>query len=483
MLRSLALFLVALMPLLAVGAQPGGIDCSRPAMPYQYVVYCHLEALKAQPLEFTRLEQQVGPQLEYRRYRLISQRWNPYPVISPEHWQHEVEFYLPRQALSGQAMVVINNGMLYEGGTQSPDYSPAVLKQIALKTRTLVAVVSDVPNQALLFSDDRQWRAEDVAVAHTWKHFLGSPEQNKVLVLHVPMAGVTGRVMDLVQQQLPAYHFQKFILAGASKRGWAAWLAALADARVSALAPAVIEIADGRRMLEQLQRNYGGHWPVALHPYHAAGVLRQLQTPAFTRLMEIMDPLQYRDTALASRLEIPKYLISASGDDFFAPDHTARYLPALPGLNAIRVAPNSDHYGIRAFAASSLIPMVNRLQQGRSLPTLISSVEEEGGWGMLKLRISESPRTLRLWRAYNERDRDFRYACGVRYHATTLVVPPLLDSRIDLGAIGPGWQAAFIQATFDDGFVATSAVHVLPDQHFPSQPPVSDGVACSTLEG
>ncbi|MFK0086095.1 PhoPQ-activated protein PqaA family protein [Pseudomonas sp. NPDC090755] len=476
MLRQLVLMVALSMPM-AVLASTADIDCKQPHQPFQHVVYCHIDALRAQPLDFQLVGQHASPTMEVRRYLLNSQRWTPYPVSSPQVWQHQVDLYLSVQARPGQALLVINNGLHQQ--QQEPDYPAQTLQQIASATRTLVVSLSDVPNQPLFFDDDQQWRIEDVAVAHTWKHFLGDPQRHRLLALHVPMAGAAARAMDLVQAKLPQY--RHFILVGASKRGWAAWLAALADDRVSALAPAVIEIADGKNMLEQLRRNYGGQWPIALAPYQAAGVLAQLQAPSFDRLMEIMDPLQYRDSALADRLLIPKYLISASGDDFFAPDHTARYVPKLPGNNAVRVAPNSDHYGIRAYAGSSLIPMVNRLQQGHGLPTLRSSVTEDAGIARLKVSFSEPPRALRLWRAANERDRDFRYACGIRYQATTLVPPPGLETLVELGRVESGWQAAFLQATFDDGFIATSPVHVMPDDKFPDQPPWTDGASCSTL--
>ncbi|MGL4859379.1 MAG: PhoPQ-regulated protein, partial [Enterobacteriaceae bacterium] len=44
-----------------------------------------------------------------------------------------------------------------------------------------------------------------------------------------------------------------------------------------------------------------------------------------------------------------------------------------------------------------------------------------------------------------------------------------------------GWQAIFIEATFSDGFVASSQVYITPDQRYPDKAPLAGGPACQTL--
>src|SRR5690606_7538100 len=208
------------------------------------------------------------------------------------------------------------------------------------------------------------------------------------------------------------------IISGASKRGWSAWLTAMADERVTAIVPSVIDIADTDAMLAGLRQRCGGAWPTALWPYQAAGVLQQRGSPAFGRLMAMMDPVQYLGEP-GERLAIPKYLVSASGDDFFAPDQITDFLPRLPGQTSLRVLPNSDHGGVRGHVVSTLVPLVRRVQAGQPLPTV--QVSAADGAGLVQVRLSERPVAVRVWTALNPRHRDFRYACKVRYTSQTLV--------------------------------------------------------------
>ena len=54
--------------------------------------------------------------------------------------------------------------------------------------------------------------------------------------------------------------------------------------------------------------------------------------------MRIEDPYEYRD-----RLTMPKFLVNATGDQFFLPDSWKFYLGDLPGETHVRYVPNADH--------------------------------------------------------------------------------------------------------------------------------------------
>ncbi|MGE8112575.1 PhoPQ-activated pathogenicity-related family protein [Pseudomonas sp. NPDC086566] len=447
-------------------------DCSelRP----QEVARCHIENVRQAPLEARLLEQASEPGYEFRRLQMVSQVWEPAPVVEPRRWEHDVELHIPRNALPGKALLVVNNGVRH-GPAQTPDYTREALREVALKSQMAVVMISDAPNQYVNFSDVDKPLREDDAVAHTWAHSLrgAAPE----LPLHVPMAAAASRAMDLAEQELTKQGLavDRFIISGASKRGWSAWLTALADERVMAIVPAVIDVADTSDMLAGLRKRYGGHWPLALGSYQQAGVLQQLGTPAFERLMAMMDPMQYLNEE-GQRLAIPKYLVSASGDDFFAPDPVTDYQQRLPGQTSLRVLPNSDHGGVRQQVVSTLVPAVTRLRDGKPLPSV--QVTDGGQPGLMAVNFSEPPVAVRVWTASNSQDRDFRYACGVRYQSETLVPQQYLT--LQRTAPATGWQAQFVEATFADGFVATSPVSVLP-QTYPEHPPTDHGGACRSF--
>jgi PhoPQ-activated pathogenicity-related protein len=93
---------------------------------------------------------------------------------------------------------------------------------------------------------------------------------------------------------------------------------------------------------------------------------------------------------------------------------------------------------------------------------------------------SETPRSARLWVAENPLNRDFRYACGVRYRE---IPASIKQGKVTAEVDKPnrGWLAMFAELSYADGFVATSSVSIYPANTFPSAPPVDQGPACSTV--
>ena len=61
-------------------------------------------------------------------------------------------------------------------------------------------------------------------------------------------------------------------------------------------------------------------------------------TPQYRALLAIEDPYSYRD-----RLTMPKYLVNATGDQFFLPDSSQFYFDGLKGEKYLRYVPNSEH--------------------------------------------------------------------------------------------------------------------------------------------
>lgn len=146
--------------------------------------------------------------------------------------------------------------------------------------------------------------------------------------------------------------------------------------------------------------------------------------PAFTQLRQIIDPLRYLNTIYQPRLAIPKYIINASGDDFFVPDNTRFYYSKLPGVKSLRIVPNMNHYSINQFAEGSLVPFINRFQSKKTLPQLIDLIHHH----LLTVYFSEAPVKVVRWTANNPNARDFRYACGIRYQPLTIDSPSTIRS-------------------------------------------------------
>lgn len=293
---------------------------------------CYRQTVENQPLNYTMTGIVQLPGIEQRTYRLVSQSWSPDQLVRPDTWVHEVALYIPQDALPRRALVIANDGTRHPGEGETPrtpnDFLPDTLADIARSTRTAVISVSDVPNQLLSYADDGKPKAEDDSVARSWTLFMQSPHTRGAMPLHVPMAASIWRAMSLAERELTSLGIHRFVVSGISKRAWTTWLALIGDQRVDAIAPFAIDLLSTRAALENMYRSYGGNWPLAFYPYYAEGIDRTLDSPAFGLLMRIEDPLSYLGTRHGSRLAVPKYIVNASGDDFFVPDNSQLFRQA-----------------------------------------------------------------------------------------------------------------------------------------------------------
>lgn len=453
-----------------------------------HVISDYRISLTSLPLDYSLLEKKQRPGVMLQRFNLNSQTWSPQGVVSPERWQNGVDIYIPDSAREKNALVVINNGS-NNNGSGTPvaptNFNEEELSRIAIATRTVVISVSNVPNQVLSYQGVTTPLGEDNSVAYSWKLFIGDTHKYQDASLHIPMAASVSQAFRLAKKELTQQNINKFIVTGASKRGWAAWLTALSDPDVGAVVPFAMDLLNTQKSLEHMYQSYGKNWPVAFYPYYNQGIDQQVGTDKFARLMRLEDPLTYLNTDMGDRLKIDKYIINASGDDFYVPDNSHFYYGLLPGSKSLRVVPNSTHNGILSVAEQSLITFVNRFQEKQKLPEITENVQSRGdGKKELVVNFSEKPVAILQWTARNPAARDFRYACDIKYNS----VPVSLatgDNTLSISLTTPdsGWQATYIEATFTDGYVATTQVYITPDEKYPETAPPSIGASCQTLPG
>ncbi|EGT7389476.1 PhoPQ-regulated protein [Salmonella enterica subsp. enterica serovar Infantis] len=453
-----------------------------------HVISDYRISLTSLPLDYSLLEKKQRPGVMLQRFNLNSQTWSPQGVVSPERWQNGVDIYIPDSAREKNALVVINNGS-NNNGSGTPvaptNFNEEELSRIAIATRTVVISVSNVPNQVLSYQGVTTPLGEDNSVAYSWKLFIGDTHKYQDASLHIPMAASVSQAFRLAKKELTQQNINKFIVTGASKRGWAAWLTALSDPDVGAVVPFAMDLLNTQKSLEHMYQSYGKNWPVAFYPYYNQGIDQQVGTDKFARLMRLEDPLTYLNTDMGDRLKIDKYIINASGDDFYVPDNSHFYYGLLPDSKSLRVVPNSTHNGILSVAEQSLITFVNRFQEKQKLPEITENVQSRGdGKKELVVNFSEKPVAILQWTARNPAARDFRYACDIKYNS----VPVSLatgDNTLSISLTTPdsGWQATYIEATFTDGYVATTQVYITPDEKYPETAPPSIDASCQTLPG
>ncbi|EDS6650546.1 PhoPQ-regulated protein [Salmonella enterica subsp. arizonae] len=454
-----------------------------PECDLSHVLPDYWEHISDTPLKYTLISTEPLAQVELRHYELLSQHWSPDDMVTPAQWRHNVDIYIPETAKQRHALVVVNNGVNYEEGVQinskPVDFTQETLASIARDTNTIVISVSDIPNQYLTFQDDKKPLKEDESVSRSWALFMEAPEQRKLMPLNIPMVSSLSQAIRLAKEELTRWNIHSFIVTGISKRGWTAWLSAIADPDVEAIVPFAIDLLDIDASLEHIYQSYGGNWPITFYPYYQQGIDEKIKTHSFSQLRQIIDPLRYLNTVYQTRLAIPKYIINASGDDFFVPDNSRFYYSKLPGVKSLRIVPNTSHYSIKQITEESLVTFINRFQDKKTLPQVLGIIQHN----LLTVYFSEEPIKVVRWTATNPNARDFRYACGIRYHPLTIDIPANNRVNITLNEPVTGWEATYIEATFDDGYVATTQVYITPDDKYAQTAPPSVNTACQTLPG
>lgn len=151
--------------------------------------------------------------------------------------------------------------------------------------------------------------------------------------------------MDAIQEFLASdaggkFKVDQFVVSGGSKRGWTTWLVGAVDKRVIAIMPTVIDALNS----EAITRHHYealGYFSPALEDYVNHGLFpHKIGTPEYRAVLAIEDPYNYRNR---ERLKIPKYVVNASGDQYFHPDNSRFYFGELQGEKHLRYVENAKH--------------------------------------------------------------------------------------------------------------------------------------------
>ena len=190
-----------------------------------------------------------------------------------------------------------------------------------------------------------------------------------------------------------------FVVAGGSKRGWTTWTTAAVDKRVVGIVPIVIDMLNVEPSFIHHWEAYGFYAP-AVGDYTAMGIMDWQGTKEYRNLMKIVEPYEYRD-----RFTMPKFLINATGDQFFLPDSSQFYFDALPGVKYLRYVPNGDHSLKDTDALETLVACYNAVLTKAPLPRYSWKTEADGS---LRVQTVDKPAAVKLWQATNPNARDFR---------------------------------------------------------------------------
>jgi PhoPQ-activated pathogenicity-related protein len=396
---------------------------------------------------------------------MTSQRWLTEQEVERPLWTHWITIVRPPVVTSDVALLFIGGG---SNDRQPPARPPAWLLEAARDTGTVTAELRLVPNQPVVFKDDpsRKPRSEDDFIAYTWDKFLRTGDER--WPARLPMTKSAVRAMDAVTAfaATGGHAVSRFVVSGGSKRGWTTWTAAAVDPRVVAIAPAVIDMLNVEPSFVHHWRAYGA-WSEAVNDYVEHGIMDWMGTPQFRALMRIEEPYEYRD-----RLTLPKFIVNASGDQFFLPDSSQFYFDDLRGEKHVRYVPNASHSLDKSDALESVQAFYAAIVKGTPRPDIKWTFERDGS---IKVVSKERPERVLLWQAVNPAARNFRQDKIGNAYTSTPLTPAGPNTWVARVARPPaGWTAFFVEMTFASGgkypFKVTSGVRVVPET-LPYPPP------------
>jgi PhoPQ-activated pathogenicity-related protein len=393
---------------------------------------------------------------------LTSQRWRTEADVDRPVWKHWLTIAKPDNTTTSKALLFIGGG---NNKNPAPTAIPERVAQFALESNSVVAELGQVPNQPLFFTDSKdKARNEDDLIAYTRVKHFSTKDDEWLVRLAMVKSGV--KAMDAIQEFLASdaggkFKVDQFVVSGGSKRGWTTWLVGAVDNRVIAIMPTVIDALNSEAITRHHYEAYG-FFSTALNDYVNHGLFpHKIGTPEYKAVLAIEDAYNYRHRA---RLKIPKYLVNASGDQFFLPDNSQFYFGELQAEKHLRYVPNARHNLAGSDARESMLAFYLAILKNKPRPRFSWKKEKDGS---LIVKVTDKPKEVNLWQATNPKARDFRVdTIGNAYTKTSLAEQKgVYVGRVDKTA--SGFTAFFVELVYDIGekhpLKLTTEVSVVPD--------------------
>jgi len=290
-------------------------------------------------------------------------------------------------------------GFLFVTGDGDGEKTVEMLKTLAERAGAVAAVITKIPNQPLY-----DGRKEDALIAYTFDQFLKTGDETWPLLF--PMVKSAVRGMDTVQafaQKEFKQYIEKFVVSGASKRGWTTWLTGAVDPRVKAIAPMVIDMLNMKTQLQWSKKVYGRQ-SEEINDYTEMRFDERQDEPGMVKLRSLIDPYEYR-----SRYTMPKLLLLGTNDPYWTVDSLRNYWNDLPAPKLIYQTPNAGHdLGGGKEAIQTLAAFYEMIADGKELPKLEWKIGDgTNGAAAVDIKVNQKVIAIRLWTA-SSTDRDFR---------------------------------------------------------------------------
>ena len=389
------------------------------------------------------------------RLKLTSQQWRD------TTWKHDILLIRPAQSRHGDAAL-----LLITGSKKLDRYIP-YLRLLADQAGAPAAVVNNVPNQPLFGG-----KKEDALIAHTFEQYLKTGDESWPLLF--PMVKSAVRAMDAINMHAAKYdqkNINRFVLTGASKRGWTTYLTGPQDRRVVGIAPMVFDILNMHVQTDWSQAVWGKQ-SEQISDYTERGLVGRSDDERRELLYEWIDPYVNR-----RRYTMPKLILLGTNDRYWPVDATRHYYHDFAEPKAIHQTPNLGHdIGRSREMVKALGAFFRETMDGEALPSLTTRVTG-GRYQTAEIEIHSNVRakSMRVWTATSS-DRDFRDS---RWTSTPMRPADGKLARYRVPIRRRGYQAVMFEATYEDSagheYPLSSQVIVTPDLPRPIEDSVPNG--------
>jgi PhoPQ-activated pathogenicity-related protein len=251
-------------------------------------------------------------------------------------------------------------------------------------------------------------------------------------------------VQEFATQQLDR-QINRFLISGASKRGWTTWLTGtLQDPRVEAIAPMVIDMLNMPATFDYQKQLYG-EYSEEIQDYVNLEIPQAIHSEFGNAVVQMIDPYSYRE-----KLTMPKLIIMATNDPYWTVDAVKHYINEIPGHNLLHYVPNAGHgLGDKVQAFGALGSFFTHMLYKTDYPVCEWNLVEKRR--NIELNVKASPDKLtgaRLWKSVSD-SRDFRKATWTKSDIPLNAGDrSVVNVRIDYPK--KGFQAFYVDLVYKD---------------------------------
>lgn len=327
---------------------------------------------------------------------LTSQQWHEFV------WTHQLTILVPNEKFFDGALLFITGGANKKGLPNwkgQDDKFLAELATISKKNKGMVVLIRQTPNQPA-YGD----LTEDALISFTLHNFKEDGDYSWPLLF--PMVKSAVRGMDAVQEfskKTLNHDINRFVVSGASKRGWTTWLTGASDKRVVAIAPMVIDILNMPVNLDY-QVKMWKDYSVQIEDYVKLGIPQTASTDKGAAITAMVDPYSYR-----KKLTMPKMLFMGTNDEYWTVDAIKHYIDSIPGENFVHYVPNVGHdLGDKKQAMAALSAFYGQTLTGTPYPLCQPTLTYSKKGISLKVNATSDVLVDAILWSANSTDTDFR---------------------------------------------------------------------------